>query len=177
MRKYLLAAALSLASISAMAQNREAVEVPPGALDRADVEFLQTADTANIDQLTFGKRVIGRKRTGVRSLAENVVSSHQKADDALRLLAAAKHVELDHRMSARASNEADDLIRKDVNADRMYIEDVVRDGNDLIALYQRARENSEDPDIRAFADQMLPALESNTRQAGDLLSRIDPSVR
>ena len=177
MRKHILAVALSIVSMSAMAQMREAVEVPPGALDTADVDFLRTADTANIDQVTFGKRVIGRKRTGVRSLAENVVSSHQKADDALRLLAAAKHVELDHRMSARARDEADELIRKDVNADRMYIEDVVRDGNDLIALYQRARENSNDPDIRTFADRMLPALEGNTRQASDLLSRIDPSVK
>ena len=177
MRKHILAVALSFVSMSAMAQMREAVEVPPGALDRADVDFLRTADTANIDQVTFGKRVIGRKRTGVRSLAENVVSSHQKADDALRLLAAAKHVELDHRMSARAREEADELIRKDVNADRMYIEDVVRDGNDLIAMYQRAREDSNDPDIRTFADRMLPALEGNTRQASDLLSRIDPSVK
>lgn len=172
MRTHFLAVALAFASMSAMGQMREAIEVPAGALEPADVEFLHTVDTANVDQLTLAKRVMGRKRTGVRSLAENVVSSHQKADDAVRILAAAKHVELDHRMSARANDEADELIRKDVNADRMFIEGVVRDGNDLIALYQRTRDTSRDPDIRQFADQMLPALESNTRQADDLLKRI-----
>jgi len=172
MRTHIFAVALAFASMSAMGQMREAIEVPAGALAPADVDFLRTVDTANIDQLTFGKRIIGRKRTGVRSLAENVVSSHEKANDAVRLLAAAKHVELDHRMSARANDEADELIRKDVNADRMYVENVVRDGNDLIALYQRTRDTSADPDIRQFADQMLPALESNTRQADDLLKRM-----
>ncbi|WP_395681745.1 DUF4142 domain-containing protein [Dokdonella sp.] len=172
MRSHMLAVAFAFVSMSAMGQMREAIEVPAGALAPADVDFLQTVDTSNIDQLTFGKRIMGRKRTGVRSLAENVVSSHAKADDAVRLLAAAKHVQLDHRMSARAKGEADEIIRKDVNADRMYVENVVRDGNDLIALYQRTRDQSADPDIRKFAEQMLPALESNTRQADDLLKRM-----
>src|SRR4051794_1448407 len=108
MRAHIFAVALAFASMSTMGQMREAAEVPAGALAPADVDFLRTVDTANIDQLTFGKRVMGRKRTGVRSLAENVVSSHEKANDAVRLLAAAKHVELDHRMSARANDEADE---------------------------------------------------------------------
>ena len=98
MRTHIFAVALAFGSMSAMGQMREAIEVPAGALAPADVDFLRTVDTANIDQLTFGKRIIGRKRTGVRSLAENVVSSHEKANEAVRLLAAAKHVELDHHM-------------------------------------------------------------------------------
>jgi putative membrane protein len=169
MRKYIFALALSLVSMSAMAQMREAVEVPAGALDPADVEFLQTADAANIDQLTFAMRVTGRPRTAVRSLAENVLSSHRKADDALRLLAAAKHVDLDHRMTDRAKTEADDLLRRDVPVDRIYTEDLVRDSADMIAMYERARDTSEDPDIRWYADEMLPALRSNQRQAQDML--------
>lgn len=171
MRTILLAAAFAALSFGANAQMREAIEVPAGALDQADVDFLRTADAANIDQLTFAMRVTGRERTGVRSLAENVLSSHRKSDDALRLLAAAKHVDLDHRMTPRAQAEADDLLRRDVNVDRLYVEGLARDSADMIALYENARDASHDPDIRAYADTMLPALRSNQRQAQDLLSR------
>lgn len=171
MRNILLAAAFAVLSFGASAQMREAIEVPPGALDQADVDFLRTADTANIDQLTFAMRVTGRGRTSVRSLAENVLSSHRKSDDALRLLAAAKNVVLEHRMSPRAQSEADDLLRRDVNVDRMYVEGLARDSADMIALYERARDTSRDPDIRQYAETMLPALRSNERQAQDRLSR------
>jgi predicted outer membrane protein len=177
MNKLLLAAALSLASFSVTAQMRDAIEVPSGALAPADVEFLRTADSANIDQLTFAMRVTGRSKTAVRSLAENVLRSHRKADDALRLLAAAKHVDLDHRMTSRASSEADELLRRDVPVDRIYAENVVRDGNDLISLYENTRDNSPDPDIRKFADDMLPALRSNTRQAQDMLVKAGIATR
>jgi predicted outer membrane protein len=174
MHKTLLAAALATFSLAALptpsiAQMRDALEVAPGGLDQADVDFMRTADTANIDQMTFANRIAGRSRTQARSLAENVLSSHRKADDALRVLAGAKHVDLEHRMSPRAQEEADDLVRKDVPVDRLFAEDVARDGHDLIALYERTRDESRDPDIRKFADDMLPALRSNTRQAEDLL--------
>jgi len=175
MRKTFLAVALATLSIAtlpavASAQMRDAIEVPPGGLDQADVDFMRIADTANIDQMTFAQRIAGRSRTQARSLAENVLSSHRKADDALRVLAGVKNVQLDHRMSPRAADEADDLVRKDAPVDRLFAEGVARDGRDLIALYERTRDESRDPDIRKFADDMLPALRSNTRQAEDLLA-------
>jgi predicted outer membrane protein len=171
MRKHLLAIAVSLASTSAMAQMREAVEVPAGALAPADVEFLRTADVSNTDQMTFGNRVAGNVKSRMRSVAENVSRSHHKADEALRLLAAAKHVDLDHRMSERAKVEADELMRPDPAIDRMYAENVVRDMNDLIGLYERTATSSPDGDIRKYAEQMLPALRDNKRQAEDALAR------
>ena len=88
-----------------------------------------------------------------------------------RMLATAKNVELDHRMSPRAQSEADDLLRRDVDVDRMYVEDLARDSADMIALYEAARDTSRDPDIRQYAETMLPALRSNQRQAEDRLAR------
>lgn len=164
--------ALLLVSIPAAAQLPKATEVPPGAMDQSDVDFMRTADAANIDQMTLGARASGRaKNPGVRSLADNVVQSHKKADDALRLLAGVKHVDLEHRQTERGHDEAGELIRRDVPAERLYVEGVVRDSADLIALYENARAHSEDPDIRSFADTMLPALRDHKRQAEDLLAR------
>lgn len=180
MRKTLLAAALATFSIAAFvpttqAQMREAVEVPAGSLDQADVDFLHTADAANIDQMTFGNRMAGNVKSRMRSLGENVSRSHRKADEALRLLAAAKHVDLDHAMSSRAKDEAAELTRPDPAVDRMYAQNVVRDMNDLIMLYSRVRDTTRDGDIRSYAEKMLPALESSRHDAEDALKRYGES--
>ena len=162
----------ALASMPVGAQLRQATEVPAGAMAQSDIDFMRAADAANIDQLTLAKRAAANaKIPGVRSLAQNVQKSHTKADDALRLLAGAKHVDLSHRITERGATEADDQVRKDLPTARLYVEGVVRDGNDLIAMYERAVANSADPDVRKFAQTMIPALQDNTRQASDLLKR------
>ena len=172
MKTQFLVLALALFAGPVMAQLPDAEEVPPGAMAPSDVDFMHTADAANFDQMTIGNRVASRtKNSGIRSLAENVVSSHKKADDALRLLAGVKHVDLDHHMTERGQAEADEIVRRDVNVERMYVDGLLRDSDELIALYEAARQDSPDPDIRTYADTMLPALRDHRRQAQDLLAR------
>ena len=62
MNRYLIACMLALGAGMASAQLPTTIEVPPGQLAPADVDFLRTADTANVDQLTFAMRVTGRVR-------------------------------------------------------------------------------------------------------------------
>ena len=157
---------------AAIAQLRDADEVPRGEMSRADVDFMITADAANMDQLMLANRASSRARhSGVRSLADNVTHSYRKADDALRLLAGAKHVDLEHRPSKKGHDEADALLDRRGTLDREYANDVAHDGDDIIGMYQDAREHSDDPDVRAYADTMLGALHDLQRQATDLLAR------
>ena len=172
MKITLLSLAFALFAIPAMAQLPQASEVPAGSLAPSDAEFLRTVDVSNIDQLTLGKRASsGTKHSSVRSLADNVTASHNKADSALRILADVKNVDLDHRMSERAKSEAATLVSADPAADRLYVTGVVRDSRDLIGLYESALATSQDADIRKFADTMLPAVRDYQRQAEELVDR------
>ncbi|MEO5558881.1 MAG: DUF4142 domain-containing protein [Dokdonella sp.] len=156
----------------AIAQLPRADDVPRGEMSRADVDFLTTVDVANMDQLMLAKRAGSRARNpGVHSLADNVVRSYTKADDALRLLAAAKHVDLTHRPSAKGQSEADALLDRRGALDQEYVNDVVKNTDDLIVMYEGARDHSDDADIRTFANTMLPALQDHQRQAKDILAR------
>ncbi len=148
-------------------------ELPRGALASQDIDFLQTADAANMDQLMLGKRAASRSRDpSVHSLADSLVLSYGKADNELRLLAGAKHVDLTHRPTRKGQDEADDLLKShDVSLGRAYLVDVDRNTDDLIAMYENARAHSEDGDIRAFADEMLVALQGHKRQVSDLIAR------
>jgi putative membrane protein len=156
----------------AFAQLPNSEDVPRGEMSRADVDFLTTADAANMDQLMLAKRAASRAKTGAaHSLADNVVRSYSKADDALRLLAGAKHVDLAHRPTEKGREEADALLDRHGSLDTEYIQDVAHDTDDLIAMYEGARDQSSDPDIRRYADIMLEALHDHQRQAGDLVAR------
>lgn len=159
---------------AAFAQLPRADEVPADEMASGDIDFMTTADEANMDQLMLANRASSRAlQPGTRSLAENVTHSYRKADSALRLLAGAKHVDLAHRPSEKGQAEADDLLDRRSALDHDYVVDVARDGDDIIGMYEDARDNSDDPDVRAFADTMLGALYDLQRQAEDMLARND----
>ena len=172
MRFAILPFTLALALVpAAFAQLPKSTEVPAGEMAVGDVDFIHAADAANVDQMTFAARIEGNPMSNLKDMAKDVGASHRKADIALRLLAANKHVELTHDMTSRARQEADELIRRDLPTDKMYAENLVRDNQDLIAMYEHARNESPDPDIRQYADTMLPALQHNERRAEDFLAR------
>ncbi len=172
MKPYFVVLSLALLAVPAMAQLPRASEVPAGALAPADAEFLHTVDTSNIDQITLGKRAASNTRhASVRSLADNVARTHNKADSAVRVLAGVKNVSLEHHMTPRAQSEAATLVTDDPAADRLYVMGVARDSRDLIALYESTLATSQDADIRKFADTMLPAIRDYQRQADELIER------
>lgn len=172
MRIAILPFTLALTFSSAVfAQLPQSTEVPAGEMAASDVDFMRAADSANIDQMTFSARIEGNPRSNVKAIAKDVGASHRKADIALRLLAANKHVELAHDMSPGAVEVADQLIRRDQPTDKIYAENLVRDNKALIALYENARDHSLDADVRKYADTMLPALEHHQELASDFLAR------
>jgi len=172
MRFAILPFALALAlAPAAFAQLPKSTEVPAGEMAPVDVDFMHAADAANVDQMTFAARIEGNPMSNLKAMAKDVGVSHRKADIALRLLASNKHVELSHEMTPRGQQIADDLIKRDLPTDKMYAENLVRDNQDLIAMYERVRSESPDPDIRQYADTMLPALKHHERLASDFLAR------
>lgn len=165
-----------VASGAAMAQLPKATEVPAGALAQSDSDFLQQANRGNVAQIMLARTAMKMKRvdSGVSALAESIVSSHTKAQSALKLLAGVKKVDLPGAPNASQKAEIDDLTltgNKGADGNRLFVEDVVRDNDQLIALYEDAMNDSQDPDIRKHASIMLPALRENRLRAQDLLSK------
>jgi putative membrane protein len=150
------------------AQLPQATEVAPGHLPRADVEFLLGANSANITQIAMGHAAEDQAANpGVHSLATRIVTSHTKADQALRLLSAQKHVDLPAHTDGDDHDELADLHARNRGGDfdSQYVQNVIADHDRMIAMYEAAAHESVDPDIRRYADTMLPALRENRDQA------------
>ena len=156
------------------AQLPQSTEVAPGHLPRADVDFLLQANSTNITQVAMGHAADDQAANpGVHSLADRIVSSHTKADQALRLLAAQKHVDLPNRTDIDDHSELADLHARARGGDfdSQYVRNVIDDHDRMIEMYQAARNESVDPDIRRYADTMLPALRQNREQAVALVAK------
>ena len=150
------------------AQLPQASEVAPGHLPRADVEFILGANSANITQIAMGHAADDKgAKPGIHSLANKIVSSHTKADQALRLLAAQKHIDLPARTDIDDHSELADLHARRAGGDfdSQYVQNVIDDHDRMIAMYEEAAHESVDPDIRRYAETMLPALRENREQA------------
>jgi putative membrane protein len=106
-------------------------------------------------------------KPGIHSLANKIVASHTKADQALRLLAAQKHVDLPARTDIDDHDELAALHARKPGGefDAQYVRNVIDDHDRMIEMYEAARNESVDPDIRRYADIMLPALRENREQA------------
>ncbi|HJT98376.1 MAG TPA: DUF4142 domain-containing protein [Rhodanobacteraceae bacterium] len=169
------AAVLAFALVgTAAAQVPRDAEVPPGHLPQADVDFILTANSGNITQIAMGHAADSQgANPGVHSLANRIVSSHTKADQALRLLAAQKHVDLPSRTDIDDHDELADLHARKPGGDfdAQYVHNVIADHDRMIEMYESARNGSVDPDIRRYADIMLPALRENREQAIALVEK------
>jgi len=159
---------------SAGAQTPKATEVPPGNLPNADVNFILTANSSNIAQIAMGHAAEGQgTNPGVIALGTRVASSHNKAEQGLRLVASRKHVDLPSETNADDHAEIAQLHSLPAGGqfDTQYVNNVIRDGDRMIVLYEAARNESIDPDIRQYADTMLPTLRDNRNQAQALVDQ------
>jgi len=102
-----------------------------------------------------------------------VASSHNKAEQGLRLVASRKHVDLPSETNADDHAEIAQLHSLPAGGqfDTQYVNNVIRDGDRMIVLYEAARNESIDPDIRQYADTMLPTLRDNRNQAQALVDQ------
>jgi putative membrane protein len=170
----ILCAAMFALTGVASAQMPRDTEVAPGHLPQADVDFILNANSANITQIAMGHAAADKAANpGVHSLGDKVSASHRKADEALQLLASQKHVDLPARTDIDDHAELADLHARNRGGDfdSQYIQDVIDDTDRMIEMYQAARNESVDPDIRRYADIMLPALRENRDQAMAMVNK------
>jgi len=162
------------ASSTVSAQMPAATEVPAGQLAQSDVDFLQNANSSNVTQVAMAHTAeTGAVKPGVRSLATRIARSHTKADQALRLLASRKHVDLPRTANASDNSEISELHthKKGGDFDSQYVKNVIADHDRMIQMYEAARDGSTDADIRRYADTMLPALKENRQQANAMVNK------
>lgn len=144
---------------SSPASPRSDVVVGATKLSRSDRTFLEKAAQSGMKQVAVS-RAVSTKLTnpGLRELAQMMITDHSAANTELMALAARKGFTLP--ADDNGMKEGNRWAKMDKDVDDDYLEEMKDDHQDAIDVFQ-AGAKTEDREIAAFAQKMLPKLEAH----------------
>lgn len=133
-------------------------QIPQPDPDTTAKHFLQVASIGNLQEISAGQLAAQKaKRADVRSFGQMMITDHGGAEQKLKQLAGSKKMDL----TAPASGD----IRPDLNLknagdsfDNLYIHAMLSGHRSTIAMFENYATTGKDPQVKAYAKQMLPTL-------------------
>jgi putative membrane protein len=127
----------------------------PDNLDRSDRNFIEEAAKVGMKEVEVSNAVKSRlANPQVRAFAETMVADHSAANTELQALAASKGVQL----PADKKDYTEKWSKKDGDIDEDYVETMEEDHEEAVKHFKKGAK-SEDAEIAAFAQKVLPKLE------------------
>ncbi|MBS1524886.1 MAG: DUF4142 domain-containing protein [Bacteroidetes bacterium] len=133
-------------------------QIPQPDPDTTAKHFLQVASIGNLQEVSAGQLAIQQsKRDDVRSFGRMMVKEHGEAEEKLKQLARTKHINL---TPAASGDIKPDLKLKNAGAnfDKFYVHAMLAGHHGTVQMFENYATTGKDPDVRAFAKQMLPTL-------------------
>ena len=138
-----------------------------GKLDRHDQEFLKKAASINLTEIELGK-VAERISTdpNIKKMASMIVKDHTEANHNLERLAASKGVALPNEISAWDRHSLNSIEKEQGDKfNKEFLAFNTKGHEKAISLFEKEAARSQDPDIKAWAQKMVPALKEHLAMA------------
>lgn len=128
-----------------------------------DAQFLVNAAEINMENVSLGQLAQQNgTMSHVKELGKMVEDAHTKSLADLTALAKTKSVSLPTLQTDNGKETYKKLSDKSTkNFDKSYADLMVNEHKDAIDLFEKAAENSTDPDIKAWAAATLPTLRTH----------------
>lgn len=143
------------------------------ATDEKSSEFLVRAANSGMAEVELAK-IAQSKATlsDVKKFAAMLEKDHSGANSQVKAFAAQRNVTLPDSISADKRDMITDVEkRKGKDFDKEYIDRMIKSHNDGIDLFENARSNATDVDIKNFADKTLPTLRMHLDSAKAIRQR------
>ncbi len=118
--------------------------------------FIIQASIGNLQEMEIGRLAVERSVSpAVKAFARQMVSDHSKSEAQLMQLIRARGFQIPREAT---DTPVSDLMLKNIPAkdfDRMYVHMMVPDHRETVQLFGKYALTGKDPDVRAFAQQML----------------------
>ena len=158
---------LALAAVVLAQAQLPATPRDAGQLDPASRQFLQQAASGGRAEVALGRMAANKAASPeVREFAERMVKDHGDANGELMDLAKRKGVSVTTRLDAKDESLVDRLgSLSGPEFDRAYMRAMLADHQDEMAAFEHQASAGSDPDVKAFAQRMLPALRQHLELA------------
>src|SRR3954471_5569328 len=152
---YGVAAILSTVGVMNISASQTAAKTSPQTASKAstsaakpmtDAQFVMKAAEGGKKEVALGKVALTKvSNADVKAFAQRMVTDHSAANDELTGLAKTK------KIAIRASAPAASLpAAKGAAADKKYMEMMVKDHQEDVALFEAESQNAKDPDLKAW---------------------------
>lgn len=149
-------------------------------LDKDDQRFLREAGEHSLLQKQAGELALEKaNHPQLKQYASKILDDHGPSHKELEVLASAKGFELPIELAGSKRGVMENLRQmKDAGFDREYADEVAVDAHeDAVELYENAVEESEDDEIRAYAEKRLPMLQQHLAKGEELEDLIEATRR
>ncbi|HET8747881.1 MAG TPA: DUF4142 domain-containing protein [Ramlibacter sp.] len=140
----------------------------PSKLARGDRKFLEAAAGSGMFEVQIAQLAAAKANDqNVKSFAGMLVDQHTAANNELVKLANAKRVELPAAPKRSLRRDIEKLGKKNGDEfDRDFVRDVgIKAHEKDIKMFEKARDDVKDPDIKAFVEKTLPVLREHLAAA------------
>ena len=168
--KYIAHIAGSLIVAGLLAAGRAgAADTPTGStsLSSKAASFVKEASAGNQSEIALAQLAQQRAQNPeVKNLAQMLEQDHQKAQEKLQTIAQAHGLTLDNSLTftqKRAQSKLEKL--NGAEFDQQYTKDMLEDHVADIKKFQKASENIEDADVKQYAQEILPKLQTHLQHA------------
>jgi putative membrane protein len=145
-----------------------------GGVPTSDRQFMDKAAQGGMAEVELGQLAQQNGQSqNVKDFGKRMVDDHSKANDQLKQLASQKGVSLPTSLNSKDQATKDKLSKLQGAAfDKAYMKDMVMDHKKDVAEFQKASTSAKDPDLKSWAGQTLPTLQSHLQEA----EKIAPNV-
>jgi putative membrane protein len=140
-------------------------------IDDDDREFMEKAARLGHAEVAASKLAVTKASSqGVKDFAKQMVQDHTKAGKELQALASKKGVKLPASPDRGHEKDLKELEKlSGAEFDREYMAKAgVKDHDRTVDLFRDAKEDTKDPDVKAFIDKTLPVLQKHHQMAKTL---------
>jgi putative membrane protein len=136
-------------------------------IDQADSAFLQKAAQSNLAEIEAGQLAVQYAlNPQVQRFGERMVQDHSQANDKLKTVAESVGVQLPTEPSNADMQEVSKLKSlRGQQFDHAYGRAALKDHHMDVKEYEHVAKTAKSPEVRAYAEQMLPTLKEHLASA------------
>jgi putative membrane protein len=129
--------------------------------------FIKDAAQANRGEIAFAQIAEQKSQNSdIKQLAQQLREDHQQADQKLQTIAQAHGVTVDQDLTWMQKREQGKLEKlSGAEFDKEYAKTMLKDHHADIAKFQKAAQDIQEPDVKQFAQEILPKLQAHLQHA------------
>jgi putative membrane protein len=138
----------------------------------SDAQFMKKAAEGNKAEVELGKMALQKGSSdAVKSFGRRMMNDHQQATEQLESVAGKLGVTIPNKVNAKDQATKDRLYKlSGKEFDEAYMREMVKDHTKDVAEFKREASSASNPEVKNFARQTLPTLESHLKEAQKIAS-------